>query len=45
MRSGYKRILKDIPWEMSQLSQERIVVGTSNLLEGEKVKGQGHKVT
>jgi len=35
MRSGHKRIVNGILWEMSELiTQERIAVGSSNLVEG-----------
>jgi len=35
MRSGWKHIVNGILWEMSELiTQERIAVGSSNLLEG-----------
>ena len=35
MRSGCKRIVNGILWEMSELiTQERIAVGSSKLLEG-----------
>ena len=57
MRSGCKRTVNGILWEMSELiTQERIAVGSLNLEEGltmwptmyyhwPKSKGQGHKVT
>jgi len=61
MRSGCKRIVNGILWEMSELiTQERIVVGSADLVDGsdwprnppcmvtdqgQKDKGQGHKVT
>jgi len=35
MRSGYRRIVNGILWEMPELiTQERIAVGSSNLVEG-----------
>jgi len=35
MRNGCKRIVNGILWEMSELiTQERIAVGSSNLVEG-----------
>ena len=35
MRSGCKRIVNGILWEMSELiTQERIALGSSNLVEG-----------
>jgi len=35
MRSGCKRIVNGIPWEMSELiTQERIAVESSNFVEG-----------
>jgi len=35
MRSGCRRIFNGILWEMSELiTQERIAVGSSNLVEG-----------
>jgi len=35
MRSGCKRIVNSILWEMSELiTQERIAVGSSNLVDG-----------
>jgi len=35
MRSGCKRIVSGILWQMSELiTQERIAVGSSNLVEG-----------
>ena len=38
MRSGYKRIANGILWELSELiTQERIAVGFSNLVEGDHV--------
>jgi len=57
MRSGCRRIVNGILWEMSELiTQERIAVGSWNLVDGlttwpamydhwPRSKVQGHKVT